>query len=130
MAVDDVRRLFAYAGLHVPGTRKLEARCGPVQGLSREHPGASNRPTPPIWISSFRQYVQKVPSPSALTASWKRAFVPRWRGLESLEKTCRCRQVAVNKGIGGPDRDRTDDLFQAMPDCICSVHIKNLCCGS
>jgi hypothetical protein len=27
----------------------------------------------------------------------------------------RCRQLAVNKGlIGGPDRDRTDDLFHAM----------------
>jgi hypothetical protein len=39
-AVDDLRLLFAYPGLHVPGIRKLEARCGPVQGLSREHPGA------------------------------------------------------------------------------------------
>ena len=28
----------------------------------------------------------------------------------------RCRQVVANKGvmIGGPDRDRTDDLFHAM----------------
>src|SRR5271165_340750 len=29
--------------------------------------------------------------------------------------TRRCRQISVNKGdIGGPDRDRTDDLFHAM----------------
>ncbi len=33
---------------------------------------------------------------------------------ESAEN-CRCRQVFVNEGfIGGPDRDRTDDLFHAI----------------
>src|SRR5271163_1563818 len=34
---------------------------------------------------------------------------------ETQKGTRRCRQLAVNKGdIGGPDRDRTDDLFHAM----------------
>ncbi len=33
-----------------------------------------------------------------------------------LITTRRCRQVSVDKGdIGGPDRDRTDDLFHAIP---------------
>src|SRR5580698_5376993 len=66
----------------------------------------------PLSVSSFKG--TKPLSPNSIL---KRAFVPRWHGLESLEKTRRCRQVAVNKGIGGPDRDRTDDLFHAMPDC-------------
>jgi hypothetical protein len=39
-AVDYFRLIFAYPGLHVPRTGKLDARRGPVQGLSREHPGA------------------------------------------------------------------------------------------
>jgi hypothetical protein len=37
-------------------------------------------------ISSSPQCGSKGPSPSVLTASWKRAFVPRWHGLESSEK--------------------------------------------
>jgi hypothetical protein len=37
---DGFRRIFAYAVVHVPRTRKLEARRGPVQGLSRKHAGA------------------------------------------------------------------------------------------
>jgi hypothetical protein len=38
---------------------------------------------------------------------------------DTKKGTCRCRQIAVNKwDIGGPDRDRTDDLFHAMaPRC-------------
>jgi hypothetical protein len=39
-AVDDVCCLFAYAGLHVPLTRKSDTRRGSVQAMSREHPGA------------------------------------------------------------------------------------------
>ena len=48
--------------------------------------GTSNRPMPLIWISSSPLCGSKGPSPSALTASWKRAFVPRWHGLESSGK--------------------------------------------
>ena len=34
---------------------------------------------------------------------------------DTQKGTRRCRQMAVNKGdIGGPDRDRTDDLFHAI----------------
>jgi hypothetical protein len=46
-AVDAFRLIFAYAGFHVPRTGKLEARCGPVQGLSGEHPGARRVCTSP-----------------------------------------------------------------------------------
>ena len=39
---------------------------------------------------------------------------------ETQKGTRRCRQIAVNKGdIGGPDRDRTDDLFHAIRDNLC-----------
>jgi hypothetical protein len=34
---------------------------------------------------------------------------------DTQKGTRRCRQIAVDKGnIGGPDRDRTDDLFHAI----------------
>ena len=72
------------------GKTKTDASCRPVP----LHPlssmlcwsGASNRPMPLIWISCSPQRGSKGTSPSALTASWKRAFVPRWHGLELSEK--------------------------------------------
>jgi hypothetical protein len=39
-AVDYFRLLFAYTDVHVPRTRKLEARSGSVQGVRGEYPGA------------------------------------------------------------------------------------------
>ena len=45
--------------------------------------------------------LQKFPHPSAPS--------------DTQKATRRCRQIAVKEGvIGGPDRDRTDDLFHAM----------------
>ena len=39
---------------------------------------------------------------------------------DTQKATRRCRQIAVKEGlIGGPDRDRTDDLFHAIRDNIC-----------
>ena len=72
------------------GKTKTDASCRPVP----LHPLVLNAllewrqhsSYPPIWISSFPQCGSKGTSPSVLTASWKRAFVPRWHGLESLEK--------------------------------------------
>ena len=46
--MDDFRLFFAYPGLHVPGTRKLEARCGPVQGLSRKTSAANEQDHGPV----------------------------------------------------------------------------------
>jgi hypothetical protein len=39
-----------------------------------------------IWISCSPLFGSKGPRTSVLTASWKRAFAPRWHELESLEK--------------------------------------------
>jgi hypothetical protein len=58
--VDCFRLSFAHAVLHVPGARKLKARRGPVQGLSREHPGAGGvyaRPAHRCQGGAHRRYL-------------------------------------------------------------------------
>jgi Phage integrase family len=72
------------------GKTKTDASCAPFPCTPLSSMlcwnGASTRPMPLIWISFFHQCGSKGTSRSVLTASWKRAFVPRWHGLEWSEK--------------------------------------------
>jgi hypothetical protein len=87
-AVDDFRLLFAYAGLHVPGTRKLEARCSPVQGLSREHPGAGGVCAGPahrgqmsaLWCAQTLPAIRGVPRPALTPDDPEASAHGRWAG--------------------------------------------------
>jgi len=87
-AVDDFRLLFAYAGLHVPRTRKLEARRGPVQGMSREHPGAGGVCASPahrcqvsaLWCAQTLPAIRGVPWPALPPDDPEAGAHGRWAG--------------------------------------------------
>jgi hypothetical protein len=75
-------------GLHVPGTRELEARRGSVQGLSREHPGAGGVCASPahrgqmsaLWCAQTLPAIRGVPRPALTPDDPEAGAHGRWAG--------------------------------------------------